>query len=134
MKAVLKEIAEKVKALEDRVDHSANGELTANNIIDLFSIISLTTKLLDSIVSETDVTHVLLTEQAKTSQEAKTLLKVLWILGLTIQSSFLTVAIYGYTVVAEVRDMVHQQNVMIPYLEKRIDNLPYLFNHKNPIP
>ena len=39
MKAVLKEIAEKVKALEDRVDHSANGELTANNIIDLFSII-----------------------------------------------------------------------------------------------
>ena len=134
MKAVLKEIAEKVKALEDRVDHSANGELTANNIIDLFAIISLTTRLLDSIVSETDVTKLLLTEQAKTSQEAKTLLKVLWILGLTIQSSFLTVAIYGYTVVAEVRDMVHQQNVMIPYLEKRIDNLPYLFNHKNPIP
>ena len=85
-------------------------------------------------MSETDVTHVLLTEQAKTSQEAKTLLKVLWILGLTIQSSFLTVAIYGYTVVAEVRDMVHQQNVMIPYLEKRIDNVPCLFNHKNPIP
>ena len=134
MKAVLKEIAEKVKTLEDKVDHSANGELTANNIIDLFAIISLTTRLLDAIVSETDVTQIMITEQAKTSQEAKTLLKVLWILGLTIQSTFLTVAIYGYTVVAEVRDMVHQQNVMIPYLEKRIDNLPYLFNHKNPIP